>query len=279
MDRSRTTVLITGATDGVGKLVARRLAASGVRVLAHGRSDVKGRDTLRELQSEGSQSHVEYFRADLASLDEVRRLANEVAATHDRLDILINNAGIGFGPPGGRRETSRDGHELRFAVNYLAPFLLTHLLLPTMRRSSPSRIVNVASVGQAPLDFDDVMLTRRYDGSRAYGQSKLALVMFTFDLATTLEGTGVTANAIHPATLMNTKMVSEAGLRPRSTVEEGAEAILNLATSPELDGVSGRFFEGKREARAHPAAYDTREHQRLRTLSLELTGNLSDVTR
>jgi NAD(P)-dependent dehydrogenase (short-subunit alcohol dehydrogenase family) len=118
------------------------------------------------------------------------------------------------------------------------------------------------------------MLTHRYDGSKAYGQSKLALVRFTFDLATTLKGTGVTANAIHPATLMNTKMVSEAGLRPRSTIEEGAEAILNLVTSPELDGVSGRFFEGKRETRAHPAAYDGRERQRLRTLSLELIGNL-----
>lgn len=137
----------------------------------------------------------------------------------------------------------------------------------------------MASIGQAPLDVDDVMLTRQYDGTRAYGQSKLSLVMFTFDLALTLQGTGVTANAIHPATLMNTKMVTEAGFRPRTPVEEGAEAILHVATSPELEGVSGRFFDGRREARAHPAAYHARERQRLRRLALELTGQSVDVTR
>jgi len=252
---SQTTVLITGSTDGLGKLVAKRAAVAGARVLVHGRSDAKGRDTLGEIYRDAPRSHVTYYRADLASLDEVRRLADEVTAAHDRLDLLINNAGVGFGAPGGRREMSRDGHEFRFAVNYLAPFLLTHLLLPTLRRSAPSRIVNVASIGQAPIDFDDVMLTREYDGRQAYGQSKLALVMLTFDLAGALQGTGVTANAIHPATLMNTKMVSEAGLRPHSTVEEGAEALFHLVTSSELDGVSGRFFDGRREARAHPAAY------------------------
>jgi NAD(P)-dependent dehydrogenase (short-subunit alcohol dehydrogenase family) len=223
--------------------------------------------------------HLEYYRADLASLGEVRRLADEVISAHDRLDVLINNAGIGFGPPGGHKEISRDDHELRLAVNYLAPFLLTHLLLPMLRRSTPSRIVNVASIGQAPIDFDDVMLTRRYDGRQAYGQSKLALVMLTFDLAAALQGTGVTANAIHPATLMDTKMVSQAGLRPQSSVEEGADAIVHLATSPELDGVSGRFFDGRREARAHPAAYDSHKRQQLRELALELTGQSADVTR
>jgi NAD(P)-dependent dehydrogenase (short-subunit alcohol dehydrogenase family) len=272
-------VLITGSTDGVGRLVAKRLAASGARVLVHGRSDEKGRDTLREIQQEASTSRPAFYRADLASLEEVRWLANEVTSQRNRVDILINNAGIGFGPPGARREISRDGYELRFAVNYLAPFLLTHLLLPTLRRSVPSRIVNVASIGQAPIDFDDVMLTRHYDGTRAYGQSKLALVMLTFDLAVTLQGTGVTANAIHPATLMNTTMVSEAGLRPTSTVEAGAEAILYVATSREFQDVSGRFFDGRREARAHPAAYDARERQRLRTLALELTGQSVDVAR
>jgi NAD(P)-dependent dehydrogenase (short-subunit alcohol dehydrogenase family) len=278
VDLSQTTVLITGSTDGVGKLVAKRATVAGARVLVHGRSDVKGRDTLGEFQREASRAHVEYYRADLASLNDVQRLADEVTSAHDRLDILINNAGIGFGAPGDRREISRDGHELRFAVNYLAPFRLTHLLLPTLRRSAPSRIVNVASIGQSPIDFDDVMLTRGYDGRQAYGQSKLALVMLTFDLAVALQGTGVTANAIHPATLMNTKMVAEARMRPQSTVEEGAEAIFHLATSPELDGVSGRFFDGWREARAHPAAYHSHERQQLRELALELTGQSADVT-
>jgi NAD(P)-dependent dehydrogenase (short-subunit alcohol dehydrogenase family) len=215
------TVLITGATDGVGKLVAARLAAAGARVLLHGRSDAKGRDVVQEIQRSTRMSRPEYYRADFTSLDEVRRLAHEVTTAHDRLDVLINNAGIGFGAPGAARKISRDGHELRFAVNYLAPFLLTHLLLPKLRRSVPSRIVNVASIGQAPIDFDNLMLTRHYDGTRAYGQSKLALITFTFDLAAALQGTGVTANAVHPATLMNTKMVAEAGFRPRSTVEQG----------------------------------------------------------
>jgi NAD(P)-dependent dehydrogenase (short-subunit alcohol dehydrogenase family) len=155
VDLSRTTVLITGATDGVGKLVAKRAAVAGARVLVHGRSDAEVRDTLEGIQREVPRSRVEYDRADLASLDEVRRLADEITSAHNRLDILINNAGIGFGAPGARKEISRDGHELRLAVNYLAPFLLTHLLLPMLRRSAPSRIVNVASIGQAPIDFDD----------------------------------------------------------------------------------------------------------------------------
>jgi NAD(P)-dependent dehydrogenase (short-subunit alcohol dehydrogenase family) len=142
----------------------------------------------------------------------VRRLAEEITAKHDRLELLINNAGIGSTTRGKvERETSRDGHELRFAVNYLAPFLLTHLLLPLIRKSAPARIVNVASAGQQRIDFSDVMLTRGYDGMRAYCQSKLALVMFTFDIAETLKGSGVTVNCLHPATLMNTKMVIGSG--------------------------------------------------------------------
>ena len=278
MNPTEATALITGATDGVGKRVAARLAAKGARVLLHGRSEEKGHKTVREIRRETNAPDLEYYRADFASLDEVRHLAHDITTAHDRLELLINNAGVGFGPAGAGRHVSRDGHELRLAVNYLAPFLLTHLLLPTLRRSAPSRIVNVASIGQASIDFDDLMLTRGYDGSRAYGQSKLALIMFTFDLAALLQGTGVTVNAVHPATLMNTMMVSEAGLPSRSTVEEGAEAILHLAVSPELEGMTGRFFEGRRESRAHPDAYEARTRQRLRKLALELTELSADVT-
>ena len=278
-DPAEPIVLITGATDGVGKVVAARLAASNARVLVHGPSEEKGADTLRDIRREAGHSRLEYYRADFASLDEVRRLAHDVTAAHDRLNLLINNAGIGFGPPGAERETSRDGHELRFAVNYLAPFLLTHLLLATLRRSVPARIVNVASLGQYRIDFNDVMLARGYDGTRAYRQSKLALVMFTFDLAALLEGTGVTANAIHPATFMNTRMVTEAGMQPQHTVEDGADAILHLATASELEGTSGAFFDGMRESRADPEAYHARARQRLRTLSLELAGVSADVAR
>ncbi len=157
----------------------------------------------------------------------------------------FNNAGIGTTlPGGGKRQESEDGYELRFAVNYLAPFLLTRLLLPALRRSAPSRIVNVDNAGQAPINFRDVMLEHHYDGVQAYSQSKLALVMFTFDLAEELTGTGVTANCLHPATYMPTKMVLAARGSSVSTIEEGVQATMHLITAPELDQVSGRYYNG-----------------------------------
>jgi NAD(P)-dependent dehydrogenase (short-subunit alcohol dehydrogenase family) len=268
----RLTALVTGSTDGVGQLVAVRLAASGANVLLHGRHESRGRAVMDEIRRGSRDQRVDFHRADFASLDEVRALAREIADGHDRIDVLINNAGIGFGPPGAVRETSRDGHELRFAVNYLAPFLLTHLLLPGMRRGAAVRIVNVASIGQAPLDFDDLMLASHYDGRLAYSRSKLALVMFTVDLAAALQGANATVNAVHPATFMNTKMVTEAGIRPQSTIEEGADAIVRLALSPDVAGVSGRFFNGVRESRALDAAYDPVARRRLRQLTLDLVG-------
>jgi NAD(P)-dependent dehydrogenase (short-subunit alcohol dehydrogenase family) len=272
MDVDRKTILVTGSTDGVGKLVARGLAAAGARLLLHGRNREKGDAVLREIRAATGSDRIELHVADLASLQDVRRLGATVAA-HDRLDILINNAGIGFGPRAAmRREISRDGHELRFAVNYLSGFLLTHLLLPTLERSAPARIVNVASAGQYPIDFDDVMLERGYEGTRAYRQSKLAQIMFTVDLAEQLAGTGVTVNCLHPASFMDTNMVRESGYAPMSSVEQGAEAILHLAASPELDGQTGLYFDGRRPARANAQAYDVDARRRLRELSLRLTG-------
>jgi|SRR5215468_6462829 len=269
------TVLITGSTDGVGKLVALRLAAEGARALLHGRDEKKGEDVLRAIRDETGNDRLEYYQADFSSLDDVGRLAEAIEAKHDRLELLINNAGIGPTTRGKvKREASRDGQELRFAVNYLAPFLLTHLLLPMIRKSAPARIVNVASAGQYPIDFSNVMLTRGYDGMRAYCQSKLALVMLTFDLAEALKGSGVTVNCLHPATLMKTKMVIESGAEPLSGVEEGADAILHVATSPDLEGRTGVYFDGKRPERANAQAYDAEARRRLRALSLRLT-NLS----
>jgi NAD(P)-dependent dehydrogenase (short-subunit alcohol dehydrogenase family) len=161
---------------------------------------------------------------------------------------------------------------MRFAVNYLAGFALTMRLLPLLRASAPARIVNVSSAGQQALDFDDVMLTSGYSGARAYRQSKLAQILFTVDLAQRLEGSGVTVNCLHPATYMATTMVREAGVSPWSTIEEGAEAILKLAISPELEGRSGLYFNGLREARADAQAYDAGAREKLRTLSLQLAG-------
>lgn len=264
------TALVTGSTDGVGRLVAKHLGEMGAHVLVHGRNRDRGERLVAEIEAGGGRA--ELLLADLAALSEVRALAEAVRRRTDRLDILINNAGIGTGRPGAPRETSADGHELRFAVNYLAGFLLTHLLLPLLKKSAPARIVNVASAGQQPIDFADVMLERGYSGARAYCQSKLAQIMFTFDLAEDLRGSGVTVNALHPATYMDTTMVRRAGVTPISTVEEGAEAILYLATSPALEGRSGLYFDGLREARAHPQAYDAEARRRLKALSLQLTG-------
>lgn len=264
------TALISGSTDGVGRVVAKRLGEQGWRVLVHGRDRERGERVVAEIKDAGGTA--DFLIADLSSLAEVRRLAGSVQQATRRLDLLINNAGIGSGGPQGTRQTSADGYELRFAVNYLAGFLLTHLLLPLVGKSVPARIVNVSSLGQQAIDFADVMLTHGYSGSRAYCQSKLAQIMFTIDLAQGLDGSGVTVNALHPATYMNTTMVRQSGVTPMSSVEQGADAILNLATSAALDGRSGLFFNGQREARADAQAYDPAARQRLKTLSLELSG-------
>lgn len=264
------TALITGSTDGVGRLVAKKLGEAGARVLVHGRNKARGERIVADIEAGGGKA--EFLAADFAALAEVRQLADAVRQRTDRLDVLINNAGIGTGGPGATRQSSADGHELRFAVNYLAGFLLTHLLLPLLEKSVPARIVNVASAGQQPIDFADVMLMRGFSGRRAYCQSKLAQILFTIDLAGELEGAGVTVNALHPASYMDTTMVRQAGVSPWSRVEEGAEAILHLAASPELDGRSGLYFDGLGEARANGQAYDADARRRLGALSLELTG-------
>jgi NAD(P)-dependent dehydrogenase (short-subunit alcohol dehydrogenase family) len=206
-------------------------------------------------------------QADLASLAGVRQLAEAVPG---ELDVLVNNAGVGFGPPGQPRQWSADGIELRLAVNYVAPYLLTRLLLPALLRSAPARVVNVASVGQAPFDLDDPMLAGGYDGVYAYRRSKLALVAHTFDLAGELDGTGVTVNCLHPASLMPTAMVRESGWAQISTLEQGLRATLRLVVDPALAGVTGRYFDGERESRALDQAYDLPFRERLRALTESL---------
>jgi NAD(P)-dependent dehydrogenase (short-subunit alcohol dehydrogenase family) len=214
-----------------------------------------------------------FYRADFASLDEVREMAGQILEEVDRLDVLVNNAGIGTTLPGdGRRMESRDGYELRFQVNYLAGFLLTRMLLPLVTAAAPARIVNVSSAGQMPIDFDDVMLERAYEPVRAYCQSKLAQVMFTFDLADELGGAGATATCLHPATYMPTKIVFHARGSATSTLEQGVEATRRLVDDPALEGVSGRYFNGLHESRADSQAYDPDARRRLRELSQRLAG-------
>jgi NAD(P)-dependent dehydrogenase (short-subunit alcohol dehydrogenase family) len=271
-DAAEATILVTGATDGLGKHVASALARRGATVLLHGRSPERLEATLEELRDQTSTEKVGSYLADLSSLAAVRDLADRVLSEYDRLDVLVNNAGIIVQ----ERKESEDGYELTFAVNYLSHFLLTSLLLPLLKGSAPARVVNVASAGQSPIDFDDPMLERGYDAMRAYSTSKLAQIMFTFELAERLSDTGVSVNALHPASLMDTKMVQDTFGYTMSTVEEGTEAAVRLAVSPELEGVTGRYFDGTREARADGQAYDKEARQRLWELSEELCGRPLD---
>src|SRR5665647_1218455 len=242
MNMDGKTVLVTGSTDGVGRYVAARLAGAGAKVLIHGRDSARAKTLADEIRRQGRGDAV-FYAADLSSLAGARGLAQAVLADHKRLDIFISNAGIGSQNQGPQRQTSADGHELRFAVNYLSGFLLAYLLLPLLKASAPSRIVNVASLAQHPID-----------------------------LADELKGTGVTVNSLHPATYMDTTMVRAGGITPVSTVEQGGEAILHLAAGDDMAGKSGLFFNGMNEARANPQAYDAAARKRLRALSLELTG-------
>jgi NAD(P)-dependent dehydrogenase (short-subunit alcohol dehydrogenase family) len=266
-------VLVTGATDGLGKALATELARAGDTVLIHGRSEERLEATLTELRELTGNDRLRPYRADFASLADVRSMGAQIVEGEDRVDVLVNNAGIGTNLPGdGERVVSDDGFELRFAVNYLAHFLLTGLLKQLVVASAPARIVNVSSAGQMPIDFDDVMLEHGYSGVRAYCQSKLAQIMFTFDLAEELAERNVTANALHPATYMPTKIVIAAGANPVSSLEEGTRATMRLVSAPQLDGVTGRYWNGEREADADAQAYDEQARARLRRLSSELVG-------
>jgi NAD(P)-dependent dehydrogenase (short-subunit alcohol dehydrogenase family) len=267
------TILVTGATDGIGKGTARELAGRGAHVLLHGRTAERVSAVRDEIAAATGNGRLETYVADFVSLRNVHHLAEEVSARHDRLHVLINNAGIGAGPRGRqRREVSTDGHELRLQVNHLAPLLLAHLLLPLLRRAAPARVVNVASIGQAPLDFSDLMLERGYDGMRAYFQSKLAMVMATFEVASRLDPAEVTVNALHPGSLLDTKMVREGFGTPQGPVDIGIESELYLATSADLAGISGKYFDRTRPAQANPQAYDAEARRRLWQESLKLTG-------
>ena len=262
-------VLVTGATDGLGRALAVSLAEAGATVLIHGRDAGRITGTTEDVRAMSDSDQVRSYQADLSVLAQVRTLAAQVTEAEPQLDVLVNNAGIGSTVPGGgARQESSDGYELRFAVNYLAGFALTRLLLPLLTSSAPSRIINVSSAGQQAIDFDDVMLTRGYSGARAYRQSKLAQIMFTIDLARRLHGTGVTVNALHPATFMPTKIVAS----PASTIAEGVAATMRLITAPVSEVGTGRYYNGLRGARADAQAYDGSARERLRELSEKLTG-------
>lgn len=264
------TILITGATDGVGKLVATGLAKqnNNAVILIHGRDKNKVDKVVNEIKTKTNNNNVEGYVADFSSLNEVRQLAKDVLSRHEAIHILINNAGAGFAAP----RYGKDGTETRFTVNYLAPFLLTHLLLPAVQKAAPARIVNVSSAGQSPIHFDDIMLDRNFNGVTAYTQSKLALIMFTIDLAEQLKDKNVTVNALHPGTYLDTNMVQEAGITPLGTAQSGADAEIYLAVSNELNTVTGKYFNVKKQANAHAQANDADARKKLREITLALTG-------
>jgi NAD(P)-dependent dehydrogenase (short-subunit alcohol dehydrogenase family) len=260
-------ILVTGATSGLGREVALRLAAGGAHVIAHGRDTARGREVVEEIRKAGKGS-ARFYAADLASNEDIRRLAAAILADYQRLDVLVNNAGIGTVPA--EREVTKDGVETRMQVNYLSGVLLTRLLLPRLLSSAPSRVVNVSSLAASPVNFDDVMMAQGFSAGRAYGQSKLAQVMFTIDLAAELEAKGVTVNALHPATMMPTGMVLKTGRPVQSTIDEGAKAVLHLIQDPGVG--TGQFFVGQSPGRAHAQAYDADARARLKRLSEELVG-------
>ena len=256
-------VMVTGSTDGLGREVARRVAALGARVIIHGRNQERGQAVVAEIAKDGKGS-AKFYAADFASLAEVRTLAETILRDYDRLDVLVNNAGIWIRD----RQVSKDGHELHFAVNYLSGFLLTRMLLPKIVASAPSRIVNVSSLAQSPIDFSDVMLERPGRASQGYGQSKFAQIMLTIDLAAELKDRKVTVTALHPATLMDTSLVREAGARAQSTVDEGATAVMQQITG---NVQSGGYYNGLQPARPNAQANDEAARAKLRQLSLQLT--------
>lgn len=246
------TFLVTGSTGGLGTLVCRDLVARGARVIAHARSRAKLDALLAELGGDARG-----VLADLASLAQVHHLAREVA----QVDVLVNNAGVGFGRDQMRREVSQDGLELRFAVNYVAPFVLTYALIERARA-----VVQVASAGQRALDLDDLAFERRYDGIVAYRRSKLAQVMLMLDTAASCS---TPTNALHPGTFLDTNMVRESGITPQGPARVGSDAIVHVIDQT-LAGVTGQFFDGTALGRADPAAYapDLRAKLRARTQAL-----------
>ncbi|HMA03443.1 MAG TPA: SDR family oxidoreductase [Gemmatimonadaceae bacterium] len=263
--------VITGATAGIGRETALGLAKLGATVVIVARDPQKAARTVDEISRATGNGNVESVRADFASLNSVRAAAADIRTRYDAIQVLVNNAGVA----NKYRTLSEDGYELTFAVNHLAPFLLTRELLPLLLAGAPSRIVNVSSGAEAygPIDFDDLQSEKGYRGFAVYGKTKLMNVLFTYELASRLSGTGVTANCLHPGTVA-TDMLRQlprwlyALISPfLSTPEQGAETPVFLASSPSVDGVSGGYYEKRKAKRSSRRSYDASARQRLWAIS------------
>ncbi len=276
-------VLITGATSGMGKATARALATYGATVVIHGRDEEKAKETMEAIKEETKNPAIYYIIKDFEKLGDVRLLASEFQRQFHRLDVLVNNVGAVFS----KRQESVDGIELTLQVNYLGHFLLTNLLLDMLKASAPSRIVNISSAlhERGRIDFEDLQMNRKYSGQKAYASSKLAQVLFTYELAKRLEGSAVTCNASNPG-LAKTHLGYDAGLLTSlskrfvdifgKSAEKAAETTIYLATSPEVERVSGKYFEEKQEAESSEMSYNTSAAQKLWDASLRLTKLVDD---
>jgi NAD(P)-dependent dehydrogenase (short-subunit alcohol dehydrogenase family) len=268
MNSLKQTVMITGSTDGLGRAVAFDLAEKGYSLILHGRNENKGKDLVAEIIKETGNTDLFYYNADFAHIDQIKQLAQTVIQHHKELNVLINNAGLGVES---QRRVSADGYEMIFQVDYLSTYILTKLLTPLLESSAPSRVVNVASAGQAPLNFADPLLEKHWDGVQSYCQAKLAQIALAVEWGSSLLQKGVTINALHPASYMPTKIVTHM-FRPQSTVEDGVASVVNLVTNPSLNKVSGKYFNRLSETRAQSQAYDAGARAQLLQLSQKLTG-------
>ena len=273
------TVLITGGTSGIGKAAALALAAMGANVVVVGRNRERGEAAVEEISARSHNESVELLLADLSVQSEVRGFAQEFQERHDRIDVLVNNAGL----VQSKRTETPDGIETTLAINHLAPFLLTNLLLDRLKDSAPSRVITVSSEAQrwGSMDFDDLQSRRKYRGFPVYGMTKLANIMFTYELAERLNGTGVSATCLHPGSVGTNFGQNNRGpmalffrtFKPfMRSPERGADTLVWLASSPEVEGVSGKYFFDRKEIEAKKVAYDPAARRRLWEISEELTG-------
>jgi NAD(P)-dependent dehydrogenase (short-subunit alcohol dehydrogenase family) len=263
-------VLVTGSTDGIGKATALELARRGATVLLHGRNLQKGEAALEDIRRITGSDRLHLYIADFSSQEQVRRLAAQVREEHDRLHLLINNAGT-FEPD---RKITEDGWEATFSVNYLAAFLLTQELLDLLKASAPSRIINVASIAHwnGAMDWDNLQGEKSYQGFAAYALSKQALILFTYSLAERLQGTGVIANCLHPGVIKTKLLRAGFGDYPGELPEKGARTSVYLASSQEVEGISGRYFEECKAVCSSPVSYDRKLQEKLWRISKELIG-------
>lgn len=258
-------ILITGSTDGIGRQTALELAKTGATVLVHGRNASLGKTVLEEIRKHSQNDNLELFIADFASLKQVRRLADEIHKKHPRLDVLVNNAGVYMR----QRQLTEDGFEMTFAVNHLAPFLLTNLLQDLLKKSAPSKIINVSSMAHqgARFDLGDLQGEASFEPYDAYSRSKLANLLFTYELARRLENSGVTVNALHPGVIATKMLKASFGSFGGRSVEEGAARIAYLINTPGIKKISGRYFVNNKEQMSSPISRDEKLQKQFWTVS------------